>query len=97
MKPVIFSHLAEQELTEAAVFYESRLAGLGGTFLLAAEAAVRHVRRYPRAWPTVQPGVRRRKVPRFPYGLLYREYADHIAILAVMHLHRHPDRWVDRE
>ncbi|MBM4017898.1 MAG: type II toxin-antitoxin system RelE/ParE family toxin [Planctomycetes bacterium] len=97
MKPVIFVSLAEQEFTQAAVFYQSRVSGLGAAFKLAVEVAVHRVQRHPRAWPMVRPGVRRKNVARFPYGILYREHADKIVVLAVMHLHRHPDCWIGRQ
>jgi hypothetical protein len=31
-----------------------------------------------------------------PYAVIYREDADEIVVLAVMHLHRRPDYWTDR-
>ena len=34
---------------------------------------------------------------RFPYKLLYSVEADHLYVIAVAHLHRAPDYWVDRD
>ena len=33
---------------------------------------------------------------RFPYGLIYHVRDEMLLIVAVMHLHRHPDVWRDR-
>lgn len=34
---------------------------------------------------------------RFPYKLLYAIEPDHIYIIAVAHLHRAPDYWIERD
>jgi len=38
----------------------------------------------------------KREASRFPYGVLYSIEPDRVYILAVMHLHRHPDYWKSR-
>jgi hypothetical protein len=96
MKPAIFTPDADREYTEAALFYEGRVEGLGLRFMGAVEAAVLDIREHPRRWPVVRGKTRRRLLARFPYGLLYREDADEIVIQAVMHLHRRPDYWYRR-
>lgn len=40
--------------------------------------------------------IRRFLVRRFPYGILYTIEADHILILAIMHLSREPGYWRHR-
>jgi len=39
---------------------------------------------------------RQRSVRRFPYGLIFREYDDHILIVAVAHFSRDPSFWHPR-
>ena len=42
-------------------------------------------------------GIRRYRLSRFPYGLIYTINNDDILVLAVAHLHRlRPDYWRDR-
>lgn len=41
--------------------------------------------------------IRRMILSRFPYKLLYSIETDCIYIIAVAHLHRAPDYWVDRD
>jgi plasmid stabilization system protein ParE len=96
MKPVRFIRPAELELLEAARYYELQSPGLGQTFLDKIDSAVAAVSAHPKSWPVVRGKIRRRLVHRFPYGLLYREDAKEIVVLATMHLHRHPDYWLDR-
>jgi hypothetical protein len=34
---------------------------------------------------------------RFPYGVFFTIKAESIDVLAVLHLHRHPDHWKERQ
>ena len=96
MKHVRFLRPAEQEMLDAAHYYEQQATGLGIDFLNKIEFAIHDISEDPERWPVVRTSIHRRLIPRFPYGLLYRIDPDEILILATMHLHRHPDYWIDR-
>ncbi len=96
MKPVRFLLPAEQEMLNAARFYESQAIHLGEDFLSKVQSAVKDIAENPEHWPVIRLNVRRRLVHRFPYGILYRINHDEIVVLAVMHLHRHPNYWISR-
>ncbi|MFB3893633.1 MAG: type II toxin-antitoxin system RelE/ParE family toxin [Phycisphaerae bacterium] len=96
MKPAIYHPAAEQELNEAALFYESRSSGLGAVFMSEVEESVRRIQEGPETFPVLRGKVRRKLVYNFPYGILYREDATEIRIVAVMHLHRRPGYWQSR-
>jgi plasmid stabilization system protein ParE len=96
MKPVRFILPAENEMLDAALFYQKQAHRLGLDFIEKIEAAAVDIARDPELWPVIQHGVRRRLLQRFPYALLYRIDIGEIVILAVMHLHRRPDYWIDR-
>jgi toxin ParE1/3/4 len=49
------------------------------------------------AWPILEGDVRRCLVNRFPYGVLYSVESDRVYVLALMHLHRRPGYWKDRQ
>lgn len=87
---------AETELLEAIAYYESCAPGLGEDFSLEVYSTVRNILSYPHAWPIVEDDVHRCLTSRFPYGVLYSIASDCVSILAVMHLHRHPDYWKHR-
>lgn len=97
MKTVRFLLPAEQEMLEAAQYYASQEPGLGQDFMDAIESAAANLAEDPRRWPVLRAGVRRRLVHRFPYGLLYRDDPKEVVVLAVMHLHRHPNYWLKRQ
>jgi ParE toxin of type II toxin-antitoxin system, parDE len=85
------------ELHDAAEYYEDRRANLGEVFLSEVDKSVGQIQAWPNAWPAVSPRARRIRTHRFPYGIVYQVLSDEIFILAVMHLHRRPDYWRDRE
>ena len=87
---------AETEFLEAIEYYESCSSGLGEDFSLEVHSAVQNILHYMYAWPIVEDDVRRCLTNRFPYGVLYSVESDRIYILAVMHLHRHPEYWKSR-
>lgn len=96
MKKIIFLPQAEQEMNEAAIFYETHSRGLGRAFLSAIEKGTADIAHQPTAYPVQQSSIRRHLVRRFPYGILYREEEEQVVIIAVMHLHRAPDYWRHR-
>ena len=93
---VRFLQIAEIELDEAMQWYESQAPGLGEAFLIEVLSAVHRILLYPEAWHPLDVEVRRCRLNRFPFGLIYTVDNDHILVLAVAHLHRRPDYWRDR-
>ncbi len=87
---------AEAEFLEAINYYEKCREGLGHEFAVEVYAAIERILTHPKAWPILDGEVRRCQTARFPYGVLYAEESAEIFILAVMHLHRHPDYWKHR-
>lgn len=73
MKNITFLPLAEQEMNEAAIFYEAHSRRLGRTFLSAIKKETDDITHKPKAYPVQRNGIRRKLVSRFPYGILYFE------------------------
>ena len=88
---------AEQEMFDAACYYELQAVGLGQDFLDTVEMLLRDIVDFPESWPIVLDDIRRRLIRRFPYSLLYRIDPDEIVVLAVMHQKRHPSYWLARK
>ena len=84
---------AEEEMTEAAVFYEIASAGLGGDFLDDVQRTVNRLSTYPYAGESIDLNLRRALLHRFPFSLIYAIEADSIVIVAVAHHGRDPEYW----
>jgi plasmid stabilization system protein ParE len=84
---------AAREVREAARYYEEKVPGLGFDFIAEVRATIRRIMAHPQAWCPLDTEFRRCRTSRFPYGLIYTIESDHILIVSVMHLHRHPDAW----
>lgn len=89
---------AEAEMVEAAQYYDEQQPGLGSDFLDKVDWAVDQI-----AVDAVRFGfyrgsklVRSIRLPRFPYRLLFVVEPDRVWVVAVAHLHRHPDYWKQR-
>ena len=87
---VRFLEIAEIELDQAFHWYESQAPGLGGAFLIEVLSAAERISLYPEAWHSLGAGLRRCRLNRFPYGLIYAIEGGDILVLAVAHLHREP-------
>lgn len=93
---VQFLEIAEVELDQAIQWYAAQAPGLGDAFLIEALSAVERIARYREAWQELDRDVRRCRLNRFPYGLIYAVEDGDILVLAVAHLHRRPGYWRDR-
>jgi toxin ParE1/3/4 len=87
---------AETEMIEAAAYYEAQQADLGKRFLASVQDGINSILINPRLYRVVDLDVRRCLTKVFPFGVLFRIQPDQIAIVAVMHLARHPDYWKHR-
>jgi toxin ParE1/3/4 len=98
MTIVIFHPFAEQELLEAAAYYEELDKGLGLEYLNEVQNLINFLIRYPEAGQVVQNSIRRIILPKFPYSLIYRLIENgQIRILAIAHHKRKPNYWQNRE
>ena len=62
---------AEEEMTEASVFYEAASPNLGVDFLDDVQRGVDLLRAHPAIGQYVESGLRRILLNRFPFGLIY--------------------------
>ena len=88
---------AEQDLEEAARWYEEQQLGLGTEFLDEASRTFRHLVEKPAMYPEVGRGAHRALLKRFPFGIYYRIEEGTVVVVAVMHGSRHPRNWKSRE
>ena len=84
---------ARFEVGAAARFYAERQPGLDRRFLDILEDALHRIRRRPQMYLKIEGDIHKCKLPRFPYGVIYRTKPAAIEILAIMHLRREPGYW----
>ncbi len=94
--PFQFDCLASCDVEEAARHYDRQQAGLGQRFKNAVADTVERIVMNPEWHPQVAGSIRKCRVARFPYGVLYRFDGRRVDILVVMHLHRQPGFWKNR-
>ena len=87
---------ARQELADAVEYYRQISPRLGNSFVDEFESAVNRIISFPEAWPKLSKNTRRCRINHFPYGIIYAVERQNILIIAIMHLQREPNYWVDR-
>ena len=88
--------VAERELDDGFIYYESLQDGLGKRFLFEIKNSIGRIVQYPNGWHPLSNNTRRSLVKKFPYGIVYQILEDKISIVAIAHLHRKPNYWKDR-
>ena len=92
-----FHPAAEAEHLETIAWYESQGAGLGARYLAEFELVLAQVCGHPHRYPIDRrPDIRRVRMRRFPFTILYREAEGQVEILAVAHHRRRPAYWLVR-
>lgn len=91
--------LAQAEFDDAIAYYESEQRGLGELFRRELLRSISRVAEFPAAYQKFSEGTRRCLIAKFPYGIIYHHIPDgsEILVVAIAHLHRHPDYWIARE
>ncbi len=93
---IAFLRMATVELEDAVAYYNQQSEGLGYQFAVEVQKTLQRIAEFPEAWPALSERTRRCRLRRFPYGVIYRVIEDTLLVVAVMHLHRHPDAWRSR-
>jgi len=87
---------AEEEMTEAAIFYQEQSQGLGIVFLDDVQRTIDRLRDNPMLGQTLVDDLRRGLLSRFPFSLIYAIESESLLIVAVAHQHRRPEYWRGR-
>ena len=92
---------ALEELEEAAAWYERARAGVGHRFAARVDEAIDRIAEAPMSFPLLlrvdaELIVRRARLDRFPYAVVFLPLVTDIRILAVAHLRRRPGYWRER-
>lgn len=84
---------AQAELEDAIAWYASQAPGLGDAFLIETLKTLKLIEQYPKAWHPLTQQVRRCRLRRFPYSVVYAQEGSDLLVLAVAHQHRKPGYW----
>jgi len=87
---------AQVELDDAIAWYASQAPGLGDAFLIETLKTLKLIEQYPKAWHPLTQQVRRCRLRRFPYSVIYAQEGSDLLVLAVAHQHRKPGYWRTR-
>ena len=87
---------AQAELDEAISWYAEQAPGLGDAFLIEALKTIRLIENFPQAWHPLTPLIRRCRLRRFPYSVVYTQDDADLLVLAIAHQHRKPGYWKNR-
>lgn len=82
---IVIEPEASLEIEEAARWYENQLAGLGVSFVLEVDSAIKRVKKDPMLYPQVYRSMRRALLHRFPYAMYFVINNSKIHIFAVLH------------
>ncbi len=98
MRRLIVRPEAEADITNAAIWYESREPGLGLQFLSDIQQAIIRALHDPRAFLRLRknPDVRRILAKRFPYRVFFILRTDALVVFAVIHAARRERFWRER-
>lgn len=87
---------AADEANEAFNWYEDRQPGLGHEFYRELTRCLEFVFENPRLARMAHRGLRKRKLDRFPYLIVYRVNDSEISVVSVFHGSRKPAIWKKR-
>ena len=87
---------AQQELEDAVDYYNNDCPGLGFEFADEVYHTIDRVIETPCAWHPLSIRTRSCLMHRFPFAIIYQSGETSILVIAVMHLHCHPDFWKGR-
>ena len=81
---------AEQEITEAYLFYDSAQPGIGNLFLNYLEKTFNSISANPNGYKKIATNSRQAIVQKFPFVVIFELIDQQIIILAVFHTSRKP-------
>ena len=95
-KRLIIRTDAHADMAETALWYEKQVQGLGRDFLAKVDALFGMISNHPEMFPIIHRGARLAPLKRFPYLVIYKDFAEHISVVAVVHGARDPSHWQER-
>jgi toxin ParE2 len=86
--------VAARQLEFTVSSYNLKSPGLGESFLDEFVRTVDLIQSFPAAWPVYSGIVRRCRLRKFPYTILYEHVENSLVVIAIPHLHSNPENWL---
>jgi len=87
---IVFSVMAQIELEETVLYYDSEKEGLGEEFKDIVLDTIRKLETFPERYMQVSPNIRRIVLTKFTYNVFYNYSDDMITIVSIAHQHKKP-------
>ena len=87
---------ARADVREIVSYYNDQREGLGSEFTVELRQTLMRVKHYPRAWSWLSTRVRRCRVNRFPFSVIYEVREDAVIVAAIQHHREEPNSWRNR-
>jgi plasmid stabilization system protein ParE len=94
--PIAFHPEVRGEVNDAFNWYERQRTGLGEEFLEVVNSALARIRLQPEIPQPIDLGVRRVRLKRFPYRVVYLLETTRIFVISIQHVRRDPASWQTR-
>ena len=91
---VVIADAAKQDLIDVIDYLHEISESYSTIFISEFEEYLTHLEEAPELFIRVRGKYRRMYLKRFKYHIIFRIDGDVVTILAVVHEHRHPDRWM---
>jgi toxin ParE1/3/4 len=93
---LVLTAAARKDIAEAQDWYRREGPALTASFREEMERQLARILRRPTQFPFARADVRRAKLRRFPYSLLFRVMPEAIYVIACFHSSRAPNVWLRR-
>ena len=97
MTRIVLRRRARAEIGAAVERYQAESPSAADAFFRTVQDALAAIAENSRQFHVLRGRLRRVILRRFPYGVYYKIYPDHISVVGVIHLRRDPRRWLVRE
>ena len=87
---IVLTELAREEIREARAWYRCIGPSLGRDFARSIRSTLDRISAFPESYPELTPGVRKARVRRFPYSVVYRLHGEEVVVVALFHSRRDP-------
>ncbi|MBD3905933.1 type II toxin-antitoxin system RelE/ParE family toxin [Chryseobacterium sp. Ch-15] len=84
--------VAEENLAESKLWYNSKQVGLGEKFIQQVELYFSRIQNNPKHFPLKKRNLREAYIQKFPFVIIYQIIGNHIIVFTVFNSHQNPTK-----